>query len=189
MFSNLIKITFASTAYAPVILTWWLVSIYNIYHTGGSVVFIKLNNFNNLINKANLIFVFLFLLFIAWYILLLAKNKLTRNTIKVKSIKSSDYNMNTLIFSYSLPCIELYNKSLVYFIAWILAVCIVIYINKGTYFYNPVMKLFKYNYYEIVTQQDVTYQIISKQPLRNKNEITTYSHLTDFVLLNSSNNK
>ncbi|MDQ6482623.1 hypothetical protein [Dyadobacter sp. LHD-138] len=189
MFSKLIKLTFAITAYAPIILIWWVVSVYSILDSGGYIKFIDFSNFKfiDLLNRLHLIFIFIILVFICWYILFLARNKLTRNSIEVKSIKSSDLNMNVLIFSYFLPCIEIYKKDNVYLIGWFLALCIIVYINKGTYFHNPLMKLFGYSYYEIVTKREVTYLMISKQKLKNTNDIKVYSQLTDFVLLNSSN--
>lgn len=191
MFSKLIKLTFAITAYAPVILIWWIVSVYSILNAGETIGFIDFSTFQfiDLFNRLNLIFIFIILVIICWYILYLATNRLTRNTIEVKSIKSSDLNMNVLIFSYFLPCIEIYKKDMIYLIGWILALCIIVYINKGTYFHNPLMKLFGYSYYEIATKKEVTYLMISKQKLKNINEIKAYSQLTDFVLLNSSNSK
>ena len=127
MFSKLIKLTFAITAYAPVILIWWLVSIYSIINSGGTIGFVDFFNFKftDLFNRLNLILIFIFLVFICWYILHLATNKLTRNSIEVKSIKSSDLNMNVLIFSYFLPCIEIYKKDVIYLIGWFLALCII----------------------------------------------------------------
>lgn len=191
MFSKLLKLTFAITAYAPVLLIWWLVNVYSILNSGDNIEFVDFSNFNviDLFNRLNLIFIFVILVSICWYILYLATTKLTRNSIEVKSIKSSDLNMNILIFSYFLPCVEIYEKDVVYLIGWFLALCIIVYINKGTYFHNPLMKLFGYSYYEIVTKKEVTYLMISKQKLKNTNEIKAYSQLTDFVLLNSTNSK
>lgn len=44
-----------------------------------------------------------------------ARGKLTINNIGVKSIKSADLNMNSLLLSYFLPCIELFKKDQFYF--------------------------------------------------------------------------
>lgn len=191
MFSKLIKLTFAITAYAPVILICWLVSIYSLIQSGKNIEFIDFSNFKiaDLLNRLNLIFIFILLVSASWFIMKLANNKLTINHIQVKSIKSSDLNMNSLVFSYFLPCIEIHKKDFIYLISWFLALCIIIYINKGTYFHNPLMKLFGYSYYEIATKNEVTYLMLSKQKLKNTNDIKTYSQLTDFVLLNSSNSK
>ena len=189
MFSKFLKLTFVITAYAPVILVWWFASIYSIMNSGGTIGFINFAEFkfSDLFNRLNLIFIFIFLILICRYILHLATRKLTQNRIEIKSIKSSDLNMNILIFSYFLPCVEIYKKDDVYLISWILALCIIVYNNKGTYFHNPLMKFFGYSYYEIVTKKEVTYLMISKNKLKNTTEIKVSTQLTDFVLLNSSN--
>lgn len=191
MFSKYFKLAFAISAYAPVILIWWFVSIYNFVKSGEKIAFIDFSNFKftDLFNRLNLIFIFIFLVLFCWYILHLATTKLTKNNIEVKSIKSSDHNMNVLFISYFLPCTELYKKDFIYIVFWLLALCVIIYINRGTYFHNPLLKLFGYSYYEIATKKEVTYLMISKQKLINTNDIKAYSQLTDFVLLNSSNPK
>ena len=105
MFSKLIKLLFVITAYAPIILICWIVSVYNVLKDGESITFIDLSSFEfaDLLERLNLIYLFLLLFLICYYILFLAKSKLTRNNIELKSIKSSDLNMNTLILSYFLP--------------------------------------------------------------------------------------
>jgi hypothetical protein len=190
MFSNLIKLTFVISAYAPIILIWWLVSVYNLYQSGEKLAFINLAKIelSDLFNRLNLIFLFIFVVIICWYIISSANRKLTRNKIEVKSIKSSDLNMNSLIISYFLPCVEIFKKDAVYLIIWIFILFIIALINKGTYYYNPLFKIFGYNYYEIVTKKDVTYLMISKYKLKNTIEINAYSQITNFVLLNTSNN-
>jgi hypothetical protein len=59
MFSKLIKLTFAITAYAPVILIWWLVSVYSILNSGGTIGFINFSDFkfSDLFNRLNLILI------------------------------------------------------------------------------------------------------------------------------------
>lgn len=189
MFSKLFKLTFVISAYAPVILIWWLVSVYNLFNSGGTIEFINFSDFNfsDLFNRLNLIIVFLILVLFCWLIQHLATNKLTRHNIEVKSIESSDFNMITIIFSYFLPCVEIYKKDEIYIVSWFWALCAIVYINKGTYFHNPLMKIFGYSYYKIVTKKEVAYLLISKDKLKNINQIKAYSHLTEYVLLNSSN--
>jgi hypothetical protein len=188
MYSKVLKLLFVTTAYAPIILIWWLVNLYNILKTGNHIQWIRFADFKilDLWNKTNLIFLFCLLVIFCWFFLYLAKTRLTRNKIEIKAIKSADLNMNLLIISYFLPCIEIYKKDNFYILAWIIALLIMILINKSTYFYNPLMKLFGYRYYEITTKKEVTYMMISKCKLINSNDITAYSHLTDYVILNSS---
>lgn len=114
--------------------------------------------------------------------------RLTINRIIVKSIKSADINMNVLFLGYFLPCIELFKRDPVFIIGWIAILLIIILINKGTYFYNPIIKLFGFRYYEITTDNGVTYTAISKIKLINTNEMQLYSQLTDYVILNQTKN-
>jgi len=188
MFSKLIKLIFVTTAYAPIFLIWWIVSIYNILKTGERLQFIDFANFKilDLCNGTNLIFLFFLLLISFWIILYLAKTRLTRNNIEIKSIKSADLNMNVLVLSYFLPCIEIYKKDAIFISGWILILLITILVNKRTYFYNPLMKLFGFRYYEISTKKEVTYLMISQDKLINSSDIKAYSQLTDYVILNAS---
>lgn len=188
MFSKSLKLLFVTTAYAPILLIWWLVSIYNIFQIGGSLEIIDFGNFKflELFNRTNLIYLFFLLIICCWFILYLSKTKLTRNYIEIKSIKSSDLNMNILVFSYFLPCIEIYKKDSIFIYGWFLALLITIFINKGTYFYNPLMKLFGFRYYEIATKKEMTFLMISKDKIINAKDIIAYSQLTDYVILNAS---
>lgn len=188
MFSKLIKILFVTTAYAPILFVWWLVSIYNIYNTGGRVQIIDFRNYKilDLFNSTNLIFIFLLLLISCLYISFLAQTKLTRNYIEINTLKTADEKMASLVFCYFLPCIEIYNKDMISKISWIVILFILILINKGTYFYNPLMKLFGFKYYEVSTKSGTNYLMISQKKLTNKNDIKAYSKLTDYVILNAS---
>jgi len=188
MFSKLLKLLFVTTAYAPIILIWWIVSVYNIMKAGGMLQIIDFDNLKllDLFNRTNLFILFLLLLFVCWYILHLAQTKLTKNNIVIKSIKSADMNMNVLVFSYFLPCIEIYNKEPIFIIGWISVLIITLLINKDTYFYNPLMKIFGFRYYEISTKKEVTYLMISHEKLINSSDISAYSKLTDYVILNVS---
>ena len=179
---------FVITAYSPVLLIWWGVSIYNTIKEGKVLGFIDFGNFkfSELFNRLNIIFIFTFLVIVSWYIFKIANTKLTKNIIEIKSIKSADQNMTTLIASYFLPCVEFYKKDVIYVFIWIIVTIIIILISRGTYFYNPLVKLFGYRYYDITTKKDVGYLMISKQKLINSNDIKAYSQLTDYVILNAT---
>jgi hypothetical protein len=188
MFSKPIKLLFVAVAYAPILLIWWIVSIYNIQKMGGHLQLINLKDFNflDLFNTTNLLFLFFLFLILFWYIMILAKRRLTRNYIEIKSIESADSNMSILILSYFLPCIEIYSKDILFKVLWLILLFISILINYGTYYYNPLIKLFGFRYYKIVTKSDVAYLMISQKKLINKTSVNVCSKLTDYVILNSS---
>lgn len=188
MLSKPFKTIFAITAYAPVILIWWLVSIFSGIDEKGETEILKLSQItiDSLKNKLYLGIAFFGLLLVCYFMLFLIKKKLTRNFIEIKSIKSADLNMNTILFSYFLPCAELYKKDTIFIAGWIVLLLIMIFINRNTYFYNPLMKLFGYRYYEIATKKEVTFIMISKEKLINPDDCNAYSQITDYVIFNST---
>ena len=113
-----------------------------------------------------------------------ARGKLTINNIGVKSIKSADLNMNSLLLSYFYHVLNSLKKIQIFIFGWFVVLIILIVINRGTYFYNPIIKLFGYRYYEVTTNSGVVYTMISKKKLVNTNEVKRYSQLTDYVILN-----
>lgn len=187
MFSKLFKLMFAITAYSPILLIWWVVGVFSFIGEDGKTQIHNLTDisFFDLKNKYWLVIIFILLLVYCWFLLHLAHTKLTKNHIEVKSIKSSDFNMTTLLLSYFLPCIEFYKKDTIFIVAWIVVLALIILISKNSYFYNPLLKLFGYRYYEIATKKEVTYTMISKRKLINSGDINTYAQLTDYVILNT----
>ena len=182
MFANHIKIIFVLTAYSPIIFIVWAVEVYNNLTKGNQIGLI--NKPIEIFNRLNLIFIFIILLLACYLFMKAARGKLTINNIGVKSIKSADLNMNSLLLSYFLPCIELFKKDPIFIFGWFVVLIILIVINRGTYFYNPIIKLFGYRYYEVTTNSGVVYTMISKKKLVNTNEVKRYSQLTDYVILN-----
>ena len=107
MFANHIKLIFVLTAYSPIIFIVWAVEVYNNLTKGNQIGLI--NKPIEIFNRLNLIFIFIILLLACYLFMKAARVKLTINNIGVKSIKSADLNMNSLLLSYFLPCIELFN--------------------------------------------------------------------------------
>jgi hypothetical protein len=117
----------------------------------------------------------------------LTKKQLTKEIINVKSFKTADNNFLPMILSYFLPCIEFYKKDLMFLSIWIFLFLLVVLINKSSYHYIPILKfMFGYRYYEIQTTSDVTFTMLTKQKLINKNQLTSYSEITDYVILDQS---
>ena len=88
--------------------------------------------------------------------------------------------------SFFLPSVELYKKDIIFVIGWVICVIIIICFNTSTYFYIPILKLFGFNYYEVTTEKNVTYIMISKKKIINTNQVKSYSQLSDFLILNQT---
>lgn len=187
MFSKLFKLVFVITSYSPILIIWWVVGIFTYIGEDGKTQIRSLTeiDLSNLINNYWLLILFILMLLLCWFVMHLASTKLTKNHIEVKSIKSSDFNMTTLLLSYFLPCIEFYKKDTIFIVAWIFALFIIILINKNTYFNNPLLKIFGYRYYEISTTKGVSFTMISRKKIINTRDISTYIQLTDYVILNT----
>lgn len=190
MFSKLFKLLFVLTTFSPILLVWWVVGIFSFQDLENNIKYRNYSELNMEILKAkiNLPILFVILLFLLVFILFLANKKLTRRKLEIKSIKSSDFNSNSIIFSYFLPCVELYKKEFIFIAFWFVALIIVILINRKTYFFNPLLQLLGYRYYEIATIKEVSYIMVSKRKIINKNDVNAYSELTDYVILDSTKN-
>lgn len=188
MFSKPLKTIFAITAFAPILLIWWLVSIFSVIDEKGKTKILNFSDItlDNITSKWYLGIGFIVTVLICYFMMFLIRKKLTRNFIQIKSIKSADLHMNTILLSYLLPCVELYKKETIYIFAWIILLFMIIFINRNTYFYNPLMKIFGFRYYEIATKNEVTYTMISKEKLINIEDCNAYSQITDYVIFNST---
>ena len=162
-----------------------VVDMYNCIDEGGFITFIS--SWKDLFNRINLIFLFPIFLLLCYVIIKIAFKKLAVRKIEVDSIDSVDVNLIPFLISYFLPCVEFYKRGLMFTIFWFSILLIIIFfINKQTHFYNPLLKIFGYRYYKINTKAKVSYTIISKKKLKNTKNITKYSQLTDYVILNQS---
>ena len=184
MFSNFIQFLFILIAYSPTILIVGLVDIYNCVNEGNTIIFIS--SWKDLFNRINLIFLFFIFLLLCYIIIKIASKKLTIRKIEVDSIDSVDFHLFPFLFSYFLPCIELIKKDLIYIIIWIVLLVIIMFVSKDTHFYNPILKVFGYRYYKINTKAKISYTIITKNQLKNAKSITSYSQLTDYVILDQT---
>jgi fatty-acid desaturase len=190
MFSKLFKLIFVSTSYSPILMIWWIVGIFSYEDKEHKIQY---RNFSELTfeiiqNKIFLPISFIVAISLLLFILYLANTKLTRNTLEIKSIKSSDFNSITILISYFLPCVELYKKDLIFIFFWFLILLLIVFINKSTYFFNPLVKLLGYRYYEIATKKEVSFTMISKRKIINPNDVNAYSQLTDYVILDTTKN-
>lgn len=184
MLSKFMIYFLAVSAYFPILLVLGLVEIANSYREGKIITYI--NNWQDFFNKINFIWVFIVFVLILYSIFQKIKRELTIHKIEIKTIKSANVNIIPIIISFFLPCVELYKKDLIFGIGWIFFLVIIICINISTYFYIPILKLFGFNYYEVTTEKNVTYIMISKKKIINTNQVKSYSQLSDFVILNQT---
>lgn len=193
MFSNFLKYILTITAFAPILFCLWIASILqqskNLkFYFDISSFDIFLNGICNLIKTHYLLLLFLLIVVICIRIMNKAVKNLTVNAIELKSIKPGDQNLTALLLGTILPFCKLFlndSKDLIYIISVAIIILVATVINKSSYHFNLIVKLFlNYRYYEIQTKNEVTYFMLSKQKLINSKQVNKYVQLTDYLLIN-----
>jgi len=106
--------------------------------------------------------------------------------IETKSIKSYDFQMNTVYLSYILPFAKFAPLEWkgIYTIASLFILLIISWSNRRTYSTNVFLSVFfSYRHFEVQTRAEVTYIMMSKRHLINTKDIRAYIKLADFIIL------
>lgn len=192
MYSNFIKFIFASTAFSPILFSYWAVETYMNRET--LHFFIKLNSvgdiLNGLINILSnhyLLVAFILMVLLCKFLIKKAEKELSVGLISLKSIKISDVNFDRVLFSYMLPFAKIPfggNVDLV-LIGIIFIYLLFIMVSKSSYHHNLAVRiLLGYKHYEVQTTSDITYLMLSKQKLINKPQVKEYVHVSDYMIIN-----
>lgn len=193
MFSGILKVMVALVSFSPLLLSLYLVKIYRIHEHLS--FYIHLGNFRdllvgfyNLLTIHYLLLAFLLVLFLTWLLIKTARNKLPVGRIAIKQIKPADFNFSNLLISAVLPMFKIYNPSIsdkVFLIGYLLVGIGVGLAVKNSYHFNLTMKLFwRFNHYEVQTIDGVTFLVLSSSKIVNNDQFKQYVNLTDFMLLN-----
>ncbi|WCL50707.1 hypothetical protein [Leptospira sp. GIMC2001] len=163
MLSNFAKIIFVSTSLAPLLIS----------------LSISLENINLLTRI--LLICFSIILF------LLAKNTLNEikksgeiEPIKIKKLKTADHEVVAYLVTYLVPFlanISIENAFIIYTIIFIS-----IY-NSNAYHFNPLIGLLKYHFYEIETNTNISYILVTRKEIRNIKNIQNISHITEYLVI------
>jgi len=103
-------------------------------------------------------------------------------SIKVTKIKSSDELLPVFLVSYALPFLGFTSLSGIAIMLIVVLVMFVLYlINKITS--HPVLYLFGYRFFEIESEQGVTYVFIGNRRIRNPKTIHFVKRITDAMLM------
>ncbi|MCG6154070.1 hypothetical protein [Leptospira bandrabouensis] len=100
--------------------------------------------------------------------------------IKIISLKTADHEVLAYLVTYLVPflaSISVQNAIIIYTIIFIS-----IY-NSNAYHFNPLIGLLKYHFYQIETESNVSYILITKKEIRNVQMIKHISHITDYLVI------
>jgi len=163
------KLLLAATAFAPVLFTSALVSIFidQKYWEGAGLIALVL---------------------VCWRVCVLvlqkAKLKLSPKRVLLKSVKPADKELVGFVLAYLLP---LARGSVFDPVSLAIAMFVffVVVMTSNAYHTNPLMGLIGYHFYEVVLE-DVGYVLVSRQTLHNKSSINQVVQITDYMLLDTT---
>lgn len=169
MFNQLIKVLLSITALAPILLTY-------------SFVLYLEKNSNKLIFI--LVIITIILILLCYSLLYFAKRKLEKIRFQPKTIKSADSNIISFIIAYLIPFISL-NSSVIdlkvlTFVTFIILITI---FRTHGYHINPLLSVVNYHFYEVTTNNGITYILISKKTLRNVSSVKLVTEISEYTLL------
>jgi ABC-type xylose transport system permease subunit len=174
MFSGLLKYILVATSMAPVLFTFWGVSVIND---------------NCIFSNWGYLLAVVFLISLCLLLLRRAKRKLEKLDVTLASAKNADHNVISFLFVYLLPVLDIVKKGNIYVMIFILVVFFVIIISSNTYHFNPLLSFFGYRFYEITLTGNITYVLITKKEIRNTTDIKEVVFISSYMALDVTNPK
>lgn len=193
MFSNFLRILLVITSFAPILVSYWLIHLFQclrglrIYFSADSL---KDGLLNFLSHHWSIILFFLMVL-LARFFLKKAISNLAISTIDIKSFKPSDSTgFSPLLLSYFFPLSKFFVDDYILLIGALFYYTLLIVIYKGSFHYNLILRIFfGYRNYEIVTTGEASYSLLSKQQIVNRQQVKEYVQLTDYMIIHIPNKK
>jgi hypothetical protein len=105
---------------------------------------------------------------------------------QVKAIKNSDQEVVAFLLTYLLP---LFSKSMLSFSGdaltsiVVFTIIFVAVVNSNSYHFNPLLGLFGYHFFEITTDQEMTFILISRRNIRKAKLNLKTIEVTDYIYL------
>ncbi len=198
MFTSFIRILIVAIGLSPVLLSLYIVKIIRIHQQlrfffAGNSLSDFINGTANFVSVNGLLLVFVGVVLFARFLMRIAENELPVGRIDTKSIKPSDANLVTTIFSIVLPFFKFLTPSVgdfAYIIGFSFLGFVYCFIMKSSYHFNLILRVFfGYKHYEVATRKEVTYIVLSKEILINAKQLTLYVYISNHMLINVSNHK
>lgn len=169
MLNKTFRIMLSLTAVCPVLLSLAYVEYFRACKTLNSIYFFTS---------------FVFIIFIAKYIIKSSKKHLEPLNIKIKKAKSTDKEVISFCISYALPVIfRSSSASDIY--SWLFAaliLCFVLWMTSAMPA-NPVLGLLGFHFYEVDLESGVGYVLITKKNITHIKQIERVVQIGDYGLL------
>lgn len=116
----------------------------------------------------------------------MASRQLELHDVKVESASSADREVVGFLIAYILP-LALASGTTFQVDCWAIAYLVGLFglVVWGTHSYdfNPLLGLLGYHFYEVATDDGITYVLITKRTLVSVRQVTRVAQLTEYVLL------
>lgn len=117
-----------------------------------------------------------------------AQQKVQEQTIRIKSVKIADQHLMAFVVSYLFPLVFSAFRGpesvRVGVLAIVFVMLLVAVYRSNAYSFNPVMGLiFGYHFYEVVTERDFTYLVVSQREIVNTRKSIKGFQLSPYMVL------
>jgi hypothetical protein len=170
MFGRLAKLLLVATAFAPVLFT---------------LAFLEYVKGPDWLSVLSYLGATILLTVICWLLLQAAKKQLEILPFQIHSIKTADNEILAFVIAYLLPFAGISGAVQNNVLLFILVLIFAIIWSTHAYHCNPVLGLLGYHFYEIVTDGNITFILITRRTLRQCKEIKNVVQLTDYIVLDS----
>ncbi len=167
MLSFFAKIALVSTSLAPVLITYGLSRLSE--QGGWQYVLFALAGLLVLLNLCLLRFI---------------RSKLRVIELKLSSVRNADQEILAFILTYLLPLAgtsdQQTNLPVVSFVFVLIFVAV---FASNSYHFNPLLGLFRYHFYEVTTNDNVTLILLTKKRLRGNPQNRFVVEISDYLLM------
>jgi len=128
---------------------------------------------------------------ICWLVLSIAKSKLpTFAPFRAVSMKPADGELLTYVIAYLLPLVNVGATNIDWWVlGFVMAFLVGIAWATHAYHFNPLLAVFGYHFYEVASDDGVTYVMLSDRDLVSVSQLTCVRQLGPYVLMDASGSK
>lgn len=173
MLSNLTNGLLVLTAFAPVLLTYSFV----LYRQDAGITAVA-----SLLGAAALLVV------LCWGVLLLAQKRLPAfEPFRATAVKPADRELLTYVIAYLLPLVNATTPNVdSWVLVFVVGLLVAIAWATHAYHFNPLIALFGFHFYEVTSDDGMTYIMLSNRNLTAVSDLTRVRQLGPYVLMDAS---
>jgi len=187
MLNKAAKLTLVATSLAPICLTLWFVEFSKAWDS-------KLTIGQNIAANWQIGWGYLaatvLMSLLCFLLVCLSGRNLEKLPVKIKAVKTVDKEIVGFLLVYLLPLMNQTNNTISLPVLVFIAVIFFFIIqNSHAYHFNPLLGFFRYHFYEVTIEGDITYVLITRQNIADCKSISQVVQLTEYMILEPTNAK